>query len=141
MWIDTRLKERVTASWQFKSLIWDISSRFPLANHFDLPGSESVFGVSQGPPMCACASLSQDGFYQRGLWVDSITYNGVTPPPFCIGPQRTNSNCLLQGPIYLLPQLDHSKSSQFYIQLIILILDLSSHRHINYFHVHNTSMK
>ena len=26
------------------------------------PGSESVFGISQGPPMCPCASLSQAGF-------------------------------------------------------------------------------
>ena len=32
--------------------------------------------------MCACTSLSQDGFYQRGLWVASITYYGVVPPPF-----------------------------------------------------------
>ena len=36
-------------------------SGFPLANHFALPGSESVFGLSQGPPKCACTFLSQDG--------------------------------------------------------------------------------
>ena len=63
-----RLGERVAPSWQFKSLIWGISSRFPLANHLALPGSESVFGITQGPPLCARTSLSQDGFQRRGLW-------------------------------------------------------------------------
>ena len=29
----------------------------------DLPGSRFRFGVSQGPPVCARASLSLDGFY------------------------------------------------------------------------------
>ena len=47
------LGERVTPSWQFESLLWGIPSGFPLANHLALPGSESVFGLSQGPPMCA----------------------------------------------------------------------------------------
>ena len=55
--------------WQFKSLIWGTSSRFPLASHFDFPGSESLFGLSQDPPMVVYASLSQGGFQQRGLWV------------------------------------------------------------------------
>ena len=45
-----------------ESLLWGISPGFPLTNHLALPGSESVFGISQGPPMCACASLSQGGF-------------------------------------------------------------------------------
>ena len=31
--------------------------------------SPSVFGLSQGPPMCVRASLSQDGLQHRGLWV------------------------------------------------------------------------
>ena len=31
--------------------------RFPLANHSDLPGSHSVFGVSQAPPMCVHTHL------------------------------------------------------------------------------------
>ena len=56
------LRERVTPSWWFESLIWGISSGFPLANHLTLLGSVSLFGLSQGPPMCAHASLSQDGF-------------------------------------------------------------------------------
>ena len=54
-------------------LIWGISSGFPLANHFDLPGSKFVFGVSQALPMSAHAPLSQGGFYRRGLWVDLAT--------------------------------------------------------------------
>ena len=59
-----------------------MSSGFPLANHLALPDSESELGVSQDPPMCAHASLSQDGFYRKGLWVVSITYYAVVPLPF-----------------------------------------------------------
>ena len=33
-----------------------------LANHLSLSGSESVFGLFEDPPMCACTSLSEDGF-------------------------------------------------------------------------------
>ena len=81
------LRERVAPLWQFESLIWGTSSGFPLANHFDLPGSTSIFGISQDRPMCARISLSQDGFYLRGLWVD-LTSLGITPlltsrEPFC----------------------------------------------------------
>ena len=68
MWIDT-WAERVLPSWQFKSLIWGISSGFPLADHFDLPGSESIFDLSQNPPVGVCPSLGQDGFQERGLWL------------------------------------------------------------------------
>ena len=42
-------------------VVWGISSGFPLVNHLALPGSESIFGLSQDPPLCACTSLSQDG--------------------------------------------------------------------------------
>ena len=56
--------------------------RFPSASHFGLPGPEAIFGVSQEPPTCACSSLSQDGFYQRGSWVADITSCEVTSPPF-----------------------------------------------------------
>ena len=48
--------------WQFELLLWVVFSRFPLANHFGLPGSQSLFGLSQDPPICAQASLRQDGF-------------------------------------------------------------------------------
>ena len=56
------LRERVAALWQFKSLTWDISSRFPLANQLALPESESLYGISQDVPMYVCASLTQVGF-------------------------------------------------------------------------------
>ena len=69
------LREKVTPSWQFESLICGISSRFPPASHLDLPGSKSVFGISQDLPTCVHASLSQDGFYWRGLWVDLATWH------------------------------------------------------------------
>ena len=41
-----------------------------MANQFDLPGSQFVFDVSEDPPMRAHTTLSQDGFYHKGLWVD-----------------------------------------------------------------------
>ena len=44
-------------------------SGFPLASHLDLPSSQSIFAVSQDLPLCLHISLSQDGFYWRGLWV------------------------------------------------------------------------
>ena len=73
VWIDTwpdwGTSPSVTPSWQFKSRVSGISSGFPLANHFDLPGSPSIFGISQGPSMYAQASLSQDESYHTGLWV------------------------------------------------------------------------
>ena len=58
MWIDTwqAQRARVAPLWQFESLLWGISSGFPLTNHFDLPGSESISGVSQDLPMCVCMS-------------------------------------------------------------------------------------
>ena len=44
-------------TWQFESLIWSISFRFPLTNHYDLPGAPSIFGVSQDSILvCACIS-------------------------------------------------------------------------------------
>ena len=54
---------RVVPSWQFELLSWGISSEFSLAKHFDLPGSQSIFAISQDPPICVHASLSPDGFY------------------------------------------------------------------------------
>ena len=38
-----------------KSLIRSISSGFPLVNHLALRGSESAFGLTQGPPLWTCA--------------------------------------------------------------------------------------
>lgn len=39
-----------------------ISFDFPLASHLALPSYECIFGVPQGPPLCACTSLSKVGF-------------------------------------------------------------------------------
>ena len=36
----------------FASFLLGISSTFSLASRLALPGSESVFGLSQGPPVC-----------------------------------------------------------------------------------------
>ena len=60
MWIDRQAGsewEKDTLLWWFKSFLWSISSGFPLANHFHFSGSESVFGLSQDLPLCACVSL------------------------------------------------------------------------------------
>ena len=54
-------------SWQFELLLWGISSRFPLANHFDLTSSQSIFGISQDPTMCADTSLRQDVFSAKAV--------------------------------------------------------------------------
>ena len=43
---------------------------FSFGSSFDLPGSQSIFDASEDPPMSAHASLSQDGSYHKGLWVD-----------------------------------------------------------------------
>ena len=65
-----RERVRVAPSWQFELLLWGTYSRFPLTNHFDLLGSQSVFGISLDPPMCAHVSLSQGGFRQKGVWIE-----------------------------------------------------------------------
>ena len=46
-----RERERAASLWQFESLLWGISSKFSLANHVGLPGSESIFDISQDPPL------------------------------------------------------------------------------------------
>ena len=57
MWTDTRvdsggsLSRTLTVVWiTFKG-----TSVLPSANHYDLPGPQSIFGVSQEPPKCAHA--------------------------------------------------------------------------------------
>ena len=65
-----RERVRVAPSWQFELLLWDISFHFSLANHYNLPGSQSIFGISQDPSTCAHGSLSQDGPFQRGVLLE-----------------------------------------------------------------------
>lgn len=60
MWIDTgRLRGRVADLHSYESWITYMGRvfQFPLANHLDLPGSQSVFGVPQDPP-CVCMLTS-----------------------------------------------------------------------------------
>ena len=62
-WIDTRVgSETATSLWSFESLLWGISSEFPLANHLALPGSELYLVYLGVLPMFTRASLSQDRF-------------------------------------------------------------------------------
>ena len=82
MWIDTWVDSEscwVTPSWQFELLLW--GSFFQLSfGHFDLPGSQSIFGISLDPPMCEDTSLSQD-FFQKGIWVEyPLTSLPLWPP-------------------------------------------------------------
>ena len=46
------------------------SFQFPLTSHFDVPDSESVFGIPQDPPICSYSSVSQDRVYCKSLWVE-----------------------------------------------------------------------
>ena len=69
-------------------ILLDISSGFPLANHFNLPDSQSIFGIFQDSSMCAHESFSLNGFYQRGLWVQypiKITLPLTYKEPFFMG--------------------------------------------------------
>ena len=55
-----------------------VYSGFPWANHLALPGSESTFGFSQGPPLSQMDSSSEA--YGE---VDITYYGGGTPPFLC----------------------------------------------------------
>ena len=69
LWIDTLMGwESVVPLGWFKSLIWGKFFKSSLATHLAVSGSGSMSGLTQGPPLCACASFSQDGFQHRGFW-------------------------------------------------------------------------
>ena len=70
-----RLRERVTSSRYFKSLIWGISSRFPLGNHFDFPGSESLSG-----PFRVCPHISEPRWILAKRPMGSFTPLPFWPP-------------------------------------------------------------
>ena len=76
-WIDTQVdseRDRIALR-AFELLLWGISSNFPLANHFDLPDSQSILGISQDPAMCARISLGQNGFYRRCIWLAPLPFD------------------------------------------------------------------
>ena len=52
---------------RFELILWGISFGFPLANHFDLPGSQSTFGRSQDPPCVRMYLLAKMEFTEKGL--------------------------------------------------------------------------
>ena len=58
------------------------------------PGSEPVFSITQGPPLRACASLSQDGFQRRDLWEVDTTYDGLALPLF-LAPKEPLCTCVV----------------------------------------------
>ena len=94
-----RLRGRIVPSWWLESCLGGISYRFRLADHFHLFGSEFIYGMSQGPPMCAYSSLSQDGF-QRSLWVADITHYEVTTPPPLLTSKEPFCACVV-GEVFL----------------------------------------
>ena len=55
--------------WWFESLTQGISSRFPLANHLALPGSESVWFISGSSPTCVHLLVKMEsGKMEHGLF-------------------------------------------------------------------------
>ena len=83
VWIGTQIGSGsfVPLGW-FKSLTWGQFFWFPLAIHLAFSGSESIFGLTQGSGLCACASFSQDGFQHKGFWGVNKTYYYLVSPPF-----------------------------------------------------------
>ena len=58
MWIDTQAgSERLVPSWQFESLLWGISSGFPLASHL-ICLVQSPYLVYLRIFPCVCAHLT-----------------------------------------------------------------------------------
>ena len=49
------LSRTLVAFW----ILWGVSYKFPLATHFDLPSSQSIFGIPQDPSMCAMHLLAK----------------------------------------------------------------------------------
>ena len=52
---------------------WGTSSRFPLANRFALPGSEPIFGLFQGSPLCVHLLAKMDSS-EEAYGLVNITY-------------------------------------------------------------------
>ena len=84
------LRERGTPLWQFESLIWGISSWFPLAGHLALPGSEPIFSLSKAASLVAQRLKRLPCVYVPHLvkmssseeWVGQVGITYFTPPPF-----------------------------------------------------------
>lgn len=70
MWIGTQADcPRLAPSEQFELLLWGISCWFPLANHFDLSGSQSICGIRI--LSCECTHLlAKVDSTEEVLWVE-----------------------------------------------------------------------
>ena len=85
-----RLRERVVPLEYFESFIQGNSFRFSLTSYLALPGSESLFGLTQGPPLRVCTSFSQNGFQHKGFWEEErimdwrLLPSVTSEEPFCI---------------------------------------------------------
>ena len=82
-----RLRGRIAESHLCDSLNYfkGHSFQFPLTDHFDLPDSESVLGISQDPLICSYSSVSQDRFYCKSLWVEhSLASTPFDPQGTCL---------------------------------------------------------
>ena len=78
MWIDTQADSGRECLWTPGGLnyfygVFLLGFLRPVIS--DLPGSQFIFSISQDPPMCAHTTLSQDGFYWRGIWVENIPWH------------------------------------------------------------------
>ena len=112
-----------------------------LASHLPLPGSESVFGISQGPPLCTYISQPR----WKGLWVALASLPFLTSKElsswegfldfenekyvvsYILGPASSLIVLLLkfgafwpQGTNYCLPQGAGASSSCLKIRVVVL---------------------
>ena len=78
-----RLKERELCPFSLwdESLMWGISSGFPLASHLALPASESIWFIS-GSSHAYTHIFQPRCLPDKRPMVVNITYYGVMPPPF-----------------------------------------------------------
>ena len=74
--------QRATPSWQFESLLWDISPRFRLASPLALPGSEFVFGITLSPLCVHMHFLAKMDSSTEAYGQVDITYYELMPPLF-----------------------------------------------------------
>ena len=69
-------------------------SGLPPTNHLASPGFVPTPGLPQGPPLCAGASFSQDGFYRWGFWEVDKMYRGLVALP-TLTPEEPFCKCVV----------------------------------------------
>ena len=84
MWIDTQaVSGRKSCARGSLNHIYEAFFQVSFGSLFTLPGSDSLFGVSQDPLMSKHASLNQVVFQRRGLWVYWHYPLLTSKEPFC----------------------------------------------------------